>query len=377
MGVFFWGGAMSKKYRVAVIGSTGRGNYGHSLDTAWLDVADTEVVAVADQNKTGLAAAARRVKVSQTFTDYRKMLDAVKPDIAAVCPRWIDQHRDMAVAAAERGIHVYMEKPFCRTPAEADEIVAACERTHVKLALAHPTRYSPKLNTLKQLIADGKIGRVLEYRGRGKEDRRGGAEDLWVLGTHVMDMIRVIGGHPKWCYATLTEDGKPVTKQHVVDGPEGIGPLAGDVLQAKFGMPDGTTAYFASRRNARGNPTRYALQIFGTAGVIEVLEAPMPSVKFLADPAWSPGRSGAKWQDVSSAGIDKPEPLSGKEYTARHYQAILDFLKAIEEDRQPLDGVYEARGVTEMIVAVFESHRLGGPVKLPLKNRQNPLTMLR
>ncbi len=368
---------MPKKYRVGIIGSTGRGNYGHALDTAWLDLPHIAVVAVADQNKTGLAAAARRVKVSQTFTDYRKMLDVTKPDIAAVCPRWLDQHRDMAVAAAQRGIHVYMEKPFCRTLAEADEIVAACERTHVKLAIAHPTRYSPKLNTVKQLIADGKIGRVLEYRSRGKEDRRGGGEDLWVLGTHTMDMIRAIGGHPQWCDATLTEGGKPVARRHVVDGAEGIGPLAGDAVQAKFGMPDGGTAYFASRRNARGNPSRYALQIFGTAGVIELLEGPLPSLKFLADPAWSPGRSGAKWQNVSSAGIDKPEPLTGKEYTARHYQAIVDFLNAIEENRQPLDGVYEARGVTEMIVAVFESHRLGGPVTLPLKNRQNPLTMLK
>ena len=52
---------MQKKFRVGVIGRTGRGNYGHGLDTAWLDVPQTEVVAVADDDKSGLAAAAKRL----------------------------------------------------------------------------------------------------------------------------------------------------------------------------------------------------------------------------------------------------------------------------------------------------------------------------
>jgi predicted dehydrogenase len=367
---------MAKKYRVAVIGRTGRGDYGHGVDTAWFELPNTEIVAVADDNKAGLAEAARRLKVEQVFGDFRQMLDAVKPDIAAVCPRWIDQHRDMIVAAAERGIHVYMEKPFCRTLAEADEIVAACERGKAKLAIGFPTRYSPKINTIKQIIADGKIGRVLEYRGRGKEDRRGGGEDLWVLGSHIMDMIRAIGGQPAWCYATVTANGKPATKADVVEGAEGIGPLAGDQVQAMYGMPDGSTAYFASRRNAAGSPSRYGLTILGSAGVIELVEGVLPPVKYSADPAWSTGRTNAVWQDVSSAGIGQPEPLSGKTYTARHTLAILDLLAAIESDRQPLSNVYEARGVVEMVAAVFESHRTGGRVPLPLANRQNPLTLL-
>lgn len=361
------------KYRVAVLGSTGRGNYGHGLDTAWAAISNTEVVAVADDNRVGLAAAAKKLKVEQAFTDYRQLFDNVKPDIAAVCPRWVDQHRDMAIAAAERGIHVYMEKPFCRTPAEADEIVTAAEKNKIKIAVAHPTRYSPTLKQIQQLITDGAIGKVLEYRGRGKEDRRGGGEDLWVLGTHVLDMIRAIGGMPEWCYATLHQNGRPVTKADVVAGSEGIGPLAGDHLEAMYGMPDGSKAYFFSRQNKRGNPSRYALQIFGSKGVIELQEGILPSVKILQDSSWSPGRSGKDWQSVSSAGIGQPEPLKGDMYSARHTLAILDFLSAIEQDRQPLDGVYVARDVTEMITAAFASHMVGGGIELPLEHRGNPL----
>lgn len=367
---------MPKTYRVAVIGATGRGNYGHALDEAFLAVPETQIVAVADADRVGRADAAKRLGIDRAYADYREMLDATKPDIVAICPRWLDQHRDMCLAAAERGAHIYMEKPFCRSLVEADEIVAACERAHVKLAIAHPTRYSPLIDAIKNLIADGALGRVLEYRGRGKEDRRGGGEDLWVLGTHVMDMIRAIGGHPTWCFASVTQNGRPVTASDVVDGSEGIGPLAGDAVRAMYGMADGETASFQSYRNAAGNPSRYGLQIYGSAGIIELLEGTLPSVKYLADPSWSPGRSGAQWQNVSSAGIGKPEPLDAPEYRARHTLAIKDLLAAIEEDRQPLGGIYEARGATEMIVAAFESQRVGGPVSLPLENRENPLTML-
>ncbi len=133
--------ARRPKYRVAVIGHTGRGNYGHGLDRVWLDVPETEIVAVADADEKGLAGSVKRLGIRQGFADYRKMLDEVKPDLVSVAPRWLDQHRDMVVAAAERGVRgIYLEKAMCRTPAEADEMVAACRKNHVKLAIAHQTR---------------------------------------------------------------------------------------------------------------------------------------------------------------------------------------------------------------------------------------------
>jgi predicted dehydrogenase len=140
-------------------------------------------------------------------------------------------------------------------------------------------------------------------------------------------------------------------------------------------MPDGSIAYFSSLKNA-GQSKRYALQIHGSQGIIELTEGLLPKVKYLGDAAWSPGRSGVRWQDISSAGIGLPEPLSGRRYEARYLLMIEDLLAAIEQDRQPRSNVYDALGATEMIVAVFESHRLGRQVKLPLVNRQNPLAML-
>ncbi|HEX5103181.1 MAG TPA: Gfo/Idh/MocA family oxidoreductase [Pirellulaceae bacterium] len=366
-----------KKYRVGIIGHTGRGNYGHGIDTVWRHFPDEcEVVAVADADEKGRAEAAVRTKAPKAYADYRQMLDEAKPEIVAIGPRWLDQHRDMVLAAAERGAHVYMEKPMCRTPAEADQMALACEKHDVKLALAHQTRYSPRLQPVHDLIADGQLGTILELRGRGKEDARGGSEDLWVLGSHVFNLINHFGGSPTWCFARVLQNGKPVSKADVREGNEGIGPLAGDQVTAMYGLDSGATAYFGSQKSMGGGNGRFGVQIFGSKGIVEILTGHLPSVQFLPDPAWSPGRSGAKWIPVTSAGVGKPEPLGDGGLDGGNILAVKDLLAAIEQDRQPECSVYEGRTIIEMICAVFESHRVGGPVNFPLKSRENPLTLL-
>ncbi len=369
---------MRDKYTVAIIGRTNRGDYGHAMDTAWLGVPNVEIIALADENEKGRFRAAERLGLSrsQTYVDYRQMLDVAKPNIVSIGPRWLDCHRAMAIAAIERGIHVYLEKPFCRDLTEADEIAHACAMRHVKLVMAHPTRYSPTLQRVRTLITEGAIGEVLELRGRGKEDHRGGGEDLWVLGTHVMDMVLTLGYTPDWCFASVLQNGRPISHADVVEGNEGIGPLAGDAVRALYGLSEGMTYSFQSYRGAGGRPSRYGLQIFGSKGIIEILEGTLPAVHILQDASWSPGRSGSEWLSVSSAGINQPEPLKDSMYRDRHRLAILDLLESIQEQREPQGGVEEARRVVEMIAAPFESARVGGPVTFPLANRTNPLLTL-
>jgi predicted dehydrogenase len=364
---------MNKRFRVGVIGHTGRGNYGHGLDKVWLELPNCQIVGVADPDTKGLAEAVRRLNAPPGFADYRQMLDVTTPDIVAICPRWVDQHCEMVLAAAQRGVHIYLEKPLCRCLQEADQMVAACEENDVKLAIAHQTRYSPRLHIARQLIEEGRIGRLLELRGRGKEDRRGGGEDLWVLGSHVMNLMHFFGGEPSWCFGQVLADHRPIDRQDVTEGNEGLGPLAGDSVSAMYGMDNSVTAYFGSHRNAAGG--RFGLQIFGSEGVLEILTGHLPSVQYLKDPTWSPGRSGAEWEPVSSAGIGREEPLVERGLHGGNLLACNDLLDAIQQDRQPECNIYEARMTVEMIAAVFESQRRAGPVSLPLENRLNPLTL--
>src|SRR5687767_13309875 len=110
-------------YRVAIIGATGRGDYGHGIDTVWKEIPNVEVVAVADASEDGRLKAIERTGAKTGYGDYREMLTKEKPDICAIGPRWVDQHLEMISAALQNGCHIYMEKPFCRTLEEADQIV--------------------------------------------------------------------------------------------------------------------------------------------------------------------------------------------------------------------------------------------------------------
>jgi len=364
------------KYRVAVIGRTGKGGYGHGLDVVWKRLDNVEIVAVADENESGRAAAAKKLGVQKTYADYRQMLAKEKPQIVSVADRWLDAHRDMVVACAEAGASIFLEKPMCRTLAEADEMVAACEKHHVKLAIAHQTRYSPTVRHARALIADGKLGQILEIRGRGKEDPRGGGQDLMVLGTHVFDLMRFLCGDARWCYARVMQDGKLVTKAEVREGAEGIGPLAGDWISASYGFDRGITGTFNTYRARDGASQRFGLWIYGSRGVITTTTGYLPAMYLIEDPTWSSGRSKAVPQEITSAGLGKPEPLKENTLLAGNVAIVKDLIEAVEKDRQPKGSIYDGRAALEMILAVYESHRVKGPVEIPLKNRKHPLTML-
>lgn len=364
------------KYKVAVIGRTGRGNYGHGLDVVWNDIDQAQVVAVTDEDAQGRAAAAKRLRAPRAYADYRQMLEKERPQIVSVAPRWLDCHRDMVLACAEHGCHVFLEKPMCQTLEQADEMITALEKRNLKLAIAHQTRYSPTLEHVQKLIADGRLGDILELRGRGKEGNRGGGEDLMVLGTHVMDLMRLFAGDPQWCFARVSDGGKPVTKSQVRDGAEGIGPLAGDEIHAMYRFGGTMMGYFSTHRARHGAATRFGLQIFASKGILTMTTGALPQVAFVEDPSWQPGYSKIPWKKITSAGIDKPETLSDAGQSLGNRLIALDLIRAIETDTQPKGSARDGRAALEMILAVYESHRLNAPVELPLKNRRHPLTLL-
>jgi predicted dehydrogenase len=373
---------MPRTYRVAVIGHTGRGNYGHGLDTVWQAFENVQIMAVADADAKGRAAAQQRLKAKNAYADYRQMLQKERPQIVSVATRFLDEHRDMVVACAEAGASIFLEKPLCRTLAEADEMVAACERHHVKLAIAHQTRYSPRLQRVRELIADGLIGDLLELRGRGKEDTRVGGQDLMVLGTHIMDLMRFLAGDARWCYARVgvveKERVRPATKADIREGGEGMGPVAGDHITAMYGFDKGVVGHFASTKCTRGKNERdrFGLAVYGTRGIIQLTTGSLPPVFYLNDPSWFAGRGKGAWQEITSAGLGKPENLKDGGLGQGNVWIARDLMEAIEKDRPPRGSLYDGRAALEMILAVYESHRLRASVDFPLKNRRHPLTMV-
>ncbi len=368
-------------YRVALIGHTGRGAFGHGLDTMWAKVARTSVVALADAASTPQATAAlpARFPGATFFSDYRQMLQEVRPEIVAICPRHVDQHADMAIAAAKAGVRgVYMEKPFVRSLGEAEAVERACSESGMRLALAHRNRYHPVLPVLVQLLAEGKFGRLLEMRARGKEDRRGGALDLWVLGSHVLNLATVFGGEPRACTAGLFQDGRPVTREDVQEGDEGLAPLAGNAVHARFEMETGVPLFFDSVKDAGSKSAGFGLQLICSEAVVDLRADTEPAAHVRTGNPFRPSGVATPWIPVTSGGMGRPEPLENiQQLTAGHGLPAADLLDAIEQKRDPLCGLAAGKTSVAMISAVFESHRLGSRrVEFPLQTRVNPLTLL-
>ena len=100
-------------YRVAVVGHTGRGDFGHGLDKMWQKVSNTKTVAISDS--AGMEHAKRRIPGVEAFDDYREMLRSVKPDIVSIAPRHVDQHHAMCMEAIHNQVKgIYIENPSAK-----------------------------------------------------------------------------------------------------------------------------------------------------------------------------------------------------------------------------------------------------------------------
>ena len=379
---------MSAIYRAAIIGHTGRGNYGHQLDMAFDGLPNVEVTAVADPDAAGRAAAAQRTGAPHSFADYRDMLSQIEPDLVSVCPRWVDEHAAMVIACAEAGVKgIFCEKPFARTLAEADDMIAACERRNTKLAVAH-RRANPYELHARKLIDEGLIGAVRMIRRHGNADHRAGAMDLIVLGTHLLDDIRFFAAsEPLWAHAHVTQDGREVTRADIHDGDEGVGLIAGNGLTAYFVFQNGVTAHFDSCRSdeadTRERVNWLGLEIHGSAGILSLRAAPLGELYHYPYRLWLPGDRDGSWERITLPQWDRKadgQPRSVTEkFQLNNRIFVEELIQAIEEDRQvtAVTSGHDARAVLEMIMAIHESQRLRGRVCFPLKNRENPYEVWR
>jgi predicted dehydrogenase len=284
------------RLKAAVIGHTGKGNYGHELDLVFNDRPNIEVVAVADPDAAGRAKAAARCKAAREYPDYRQMLEKEKPDLVCVAPRWTDQHHAMTLAALQIGAHAYLEKPFTQTLAEADDLLAVAEKAGLKIAVAHQMRLAPSIRFVKKALEDGAIGQLLEIRAHGKQDTRAGGEDMVVLGTHLFDLMRLFAGDASWCAARVLQEGREVTLKDARTPAENIGPVVGDEIQAQFAFANGVNGSFTSRGKNRQTAGHWGLELVGVKGVVKILADVYPNVFVLKSGEWSAGSKTDEWQ---------------------------------------------------------------------------------
>ena len=364
---------LPKKYRAGIIGRTGQGNYGHGLDLVWNDLADVEVVAVADPDATGRAATRSRSGARREYADYREMLEKEHLDLVSVGPRWPDCHAEMVVAAIEAGARgVFCEKPFATTLAEADRMLAAADQAGAKIAVGLQHRVMKVVQEMRRIVQSGEIGEVSEVRGRPTIGPRGGSFLLTVLGTHVLDLMRYVAGDPAWAFGRITtREGREATADDAREADEGYGLLAGDAVGSVFGFPNGVTGFCDSYFAPAVPEGSMTVEVWGTEGVVAMRSTAngrglfrwqasdggfVQDLRRVPVPGWDDDAAGQKALDLG----------------ALNHELALDLLAAIEDNRQPIASGADGRWAMEMIFGVHESHLTGCRVMLPCEQRQNP-----
>ena len=372
---------MSKTYTAAVIGSTGKGNYGHRLDTAF-DIDDVELVAIADDDPEGLTDAGERLGVSRRYRDYRQMLETEKPDFVSIAPSWVTERVPMIEAAAAAGCHIYCEKPVAGSLSEVDAIVAACQSAKVKMAVAHQWRAMLPIQKIIKDVKAGEFGKLLRVRTRPKDDSRGGGEELLLHGTHLFDLMMAFAGEPRWASGHVAVGDRDATTNDTGQGNAPVGPIIGDSISAVFGFDNGVRGFFDSTAGlaipGESNfDNLYGLSLECERATLELREPgdvyiyPAPRVlPDLQDLAWK-----RVWMPEWHERPEHAPDLLRKNWLSIGNKILArDLIDAAETDREPLSSIQMVRFVNEMVQGVYSSHLLSSSrITIPLTERAHPL----
>lgn len=158
-----------------------------------------EVVAVADINPTALERARRVWGISSTYLDFREMLEKEKIDIVDITISWRESEAKLSAVqcAAEKGVHILVQKPIASTYPIAEAMVEAAEREGVFLAVNQNSRWASTFYGVKRLVEEGAIGQPIHILLESRFPNR--YPDMVLdFSVHTFDLIRsIIGQTPK------------------------------------------------------------------------------------------------------------------------------------------------------------------------------------
>jgi predicted dehydrogenase len=147
---------MNSKVSVAVVGL---GYWGPNIVRNLVELPGAEVAIVCDQRQDSLDKISAKYPFIPTTTDYEEMLEDPSIDaVAIVTP--VSTHYPLAEAALEAGKHVFVEKPLAASSMEAVQLMELAAGQELVLMPGHTFLYSPPVNMIRSLIADGDLGEI-------------------------------------------------------------------------------------------------------------------------------------------------------------------------------------------------------------------------
>lgn len=255
---------------------------------------------------------------------------------AVICDAPTTHHKEVLVAAAKAGKHIFTEKMLATNTQDAEEIAAAVREAGVKFCISMPQRTFPHHIFAKQAIERGLLGKVTMFRMRNAHD---GSASNWLPahfyneeetgGGAMMDL----GAHS--LYLCLWMLGMPESVSSVFTQMDGRGVDDNAVTVCRYA--DGALAIHETGFVSRFSPP--SLELYGTKGSL-FIGGPEQRVTLHVD------------GDVS--GFTRPDRLP-----AADTMPVPAFLKAIAEDTQPPFGMEDALALTRLVEAAYVSHKEG------------------
>ncbi len=172
---------MPDKVRIGIIGV---GQIGKIHLRAYRDIEAVEIVAASDVNESELARVAEEYAIPNTYPEFRWLLERDDIEAVDICLH-NNLHAPAAIVALEAGKHVFCEKPIAGSYVDGKAMVGAAAATGQMLSIQLATLFAKETRVAKQLIDDGRLGRIYHarstgYRRRGRPFVDGYATDNFV-----------------------------------------------------------------------------------------------------------------------------------------------------------------------------------------------------
>ena len=327
-----------------------------------------QLVAVCGRNQEKATSFAEQYEIT-AYTDLERMLSEQAIQAIVVCTPH-PAHVDSAVLAAERGVHVLVEKPLASTLTDCDAMITAAENANVKLGVISQRRFYECALRVREALDSGKIGKpilgtvqMFGWRSesyyasdawRGTWEHEGGGV-LVNQAPHQLDLLLWYMGEIAELTAYWDNLNHPyieVEDTAVVIVRFKNGAL-GNIVVSNSQKPGlfGKVHVHGCNGASIGVQTESGSMFI--AGVSDITEPPINDI-------WTvPGEEHklAEWLAEDREQFQKIEPTE-------HYIAlqIEDFMQSIIEDRPPFVTGRDGRAVVELFSAIYESQRKQGTV---------------
>lgn len=333
---------------------------------------------ICGRNEEGVKQAAAQYGWESYVTDWRELVERDDIDLVDInTPS--DSHKEIAIAAAKAGKHIFCEKPLAITLSDARDMLQAAETAGVKHMIGFNYRFVPAVILAKKLVEEGRLGKIRHFRAAFLQDwildpqfplvwrlqkKIAGSGVHGDLSAHLIDLAHYLVGDIKEVIGMnetfikqrpiLTEESGGLSAKTVGNVPMGeVDVDDATLFMARF--VNGALGSFEATRFAGGHRCTNAFEINGSKGSVRFDFARMNELEvyFTDDDKDVQGFRKVIATDPTHAYMDAwwpPGHSIGFAETFVH--EVLELTEAIRHDRQPVPSFHDGVKCQEVLDAV-------------------------